>query len=164
MKKYKLRDGFSVYEPYGGERSPSWLSDAIEQKIVVEKEDLYYYKIADDTYREVGWDEVFVYDRESGKLSVQHQDSVTGFHLDNQVLLQATPSELFNFLILLITTIYAGVLYHYMFGFDDKLFDNITIVSTILYGISVYILLALKKVMFELQKVAEEIVRDEDIF
>ena len=65
---------------------------------------------------------------------------------------------------MLITIIYAGVLYPYMFGFEDKLFDNITIVSTILYGASVYILLALKKVMFELQKVAEEIVRGEDIF
>ena len=164
MEKFKLKDGFSVYEPYGDEKNPSWLSDAIEQEIVVKKDDLYYCKVADDTYREVAWDEVFVYDRESGKLSVQHQDSVKGFHLDSQVLLQATPSELFNFLILLITIIYAGVLYPYMFGFEDKLFDNITIVSTILYGASVYILLALKKVMFELQKVAEEIVRGEDIF
>ena len=163
MKKYKLRDGFSVYEPYGGERSPSWLSDAIEQKIVVEKEDLYYYKIADDTYREVGWDEVFVYDRESRKISVQHQDSVKGFHLDSQVLLQATPQELFNFLIVLVTTIYAGVLYPYLFGFEDKLFDNITIISTILYGVSVYILLALKKVMFEFQQIVEDI-KDEDVF
>lgn len=163
MKKYKLRDGFSVYEPYGGERSPSWLSDAIEQEIVVEKEDLYYYKIADDTYREVGWDEVFVYDRESRKLSVQHQDSVKGFHLDSQVLLQATPQELFNFLIVLVTTIYAGVLYPYLFGFEDKLFDNITIISTILYGVSVYILLALKKVMFEFQQIVEDI-KDEDVF
>lgn len=163
MEKFKLKDGFSVYEPYEGGRSPSWLSDAIEQEIVIKKEELYYCKIADDTYREVAWDEVFVYDRESRKLSVQHKDSVSGFHLDSQVLLQATPSGLFNFLILLITTIYAGVLYPYLFGFDDKLFDNITIVSTILYGMSVYILLVLKKVMFELQQVVEGI-RDEDIF
>lgn len=163
MKKYKLRDGFSVYEPYGGEISPSWLSDAIEQEIVIEKEYLYYYKIADDTYREVAWDEVFVYDRESRKISVQHQDSVKGFHLDSQVLLQATPQELFNFLIVLVTTIYAGVLYPYLFGFEDKLFDNITIISTILYGVSVYILLALKKVMFEFQQIVED-TKDEDVF